>query len=100
MTSTSIRRDIKEQESFRRRCHGSHFLSSATPHVDFVVSNGWANNILLSASVVLRIAYTPLTEFLQCHSLNWEQRLGDMVLVSHISEVRLEALTRALSWET
>ena len=32
------------------------------------------------------------------HSLKWEQRLGDMALLSYLSDVRLDALSPAVSW--
>ena len=32
------------------------------------------------------------------HSLNWEQRLGDMALLSYLSYVRLDALSPAVIW--
>ena len=32
------------------------------------------------------------------HSLNWEQRLGDMALLSYLSYVSLDALSPAVSW--
>ncbi len=34
----------------------------------------------------------------QHHSLNWEQGLGDMSFLSHLSNVGLDALTPAISW--
>ena len=32
------------------------------------------------------------------HSLTWEQRVGDMKLLSYLSDVRLDASSLAVSW--
>ena len=34
------------------------------------------------------------------HSIKWEQRVGDMKLLSYLSDVRLDASSPAVSWAT